>query len=230
MAQILLAEDEADLNALIARELRQEGHEVLQVYDGLDALQACERESPDIIILDWMLPGLDGIAVCRKLRERHVVPVLMLTARGEEADIVLGLEVGADDYVTKPFRMRELLARVRAILRRSELAAGASPVTGGEATITAGPITVNQDERTAAINGHLLDLTRREFELLDLFVHNPGRVFSREYILDRVWSSDYEVTDRTVDTHVQRLRRKLGDGADLIRTVWGLGYKLQLDR
>ena len=230
MGRVLVVEDEVDLNLLITRQLRLEGHEVTQAYDGQAAIALIETMPFDLIVLDWMLPKLDGLAVCRKLRERHIVPVLMLTARAEEADIVLGLEVGADDYLTKPFRMRVLGARVRAILRRSELVR-----TAGEAvrdpncnlTITIGSISISPDMRQAALAGEELDLTPKEFELLNLFLEHPGRAFSREYLLDKIWGDDVFVTDRTVDTHVQRLRKKLGDEADMIRTVWGIGYKLQ---
>ena len=230
MGRILVVEDEVDLNLLVTRQLRLEGHEVTQAYDGEAAVAMIEAMPFDLIVLDWMLPKLDGLAVCRRLRERHIVPVLMLTARGEETDIVLGLEVGADDYLTKPFRARELAARVRAILRRSEFDRRAGiqdPDMEMSPTITIGSVSVSLDMRQAALDGDELDLTPKEFELLSLFFEHPGRAFSREYLLDKIWGDDVYVTDRTVDTHVQRLRKKLGDQADLIRTVWGIGYKLQ---
>ena len=231
MARILVIEDETDLNDLVTRQLRQEGHEVYQAFDGEAGLAMATSLVPDLIILDWMLPKLDGPAVARRLREHHVMPILMLTARSEETDIVLGLEVGADDYLTKPFRMRELLARVRAILRRVAIAQEArQPAAGdgdGDETIVAGPISVSPAMRTATVDGEELDLTPKEFDLLALFVQNPGRAFSRDYLLERVWGDDYYVTDRTVDTHVQRLRKKLGAEHEAIRTVWGIGYKFQ---
>jgi len=226
MPLILLAEDEADLNALVARQLGQEGYEVVQAFDGPGALSAIDDQMPDLVILDWMMPGLDGLAVCRRIRERHVVPVLMLTARSEESDVILGLEVGADDYLTKPFRMRELMARVRAILRRKEMLVESRSVSDKDTLITDG-ITIDASAREALVAGRPLELTPKEFDLLALFVGHPGRAFSREYLLERVWSSDYEVTDRTIDTHVQRLRKKLGEEAAAIRTVWGIGYKFQ---
>lgn len=232
MARILVVEDERDLNELVGRHLRQEGHDVIQAYDGLDALVAVAAEKPHLVILDWMLPGLDGITVCRKIRENYLVPVLMLTARGEEADVILGLEVGADDYLSKPFRMGELLARVAALLRRIELdqraSSAASAVARSDEAISVGPIVISLEMRAVTVAGKELDLTPKEFDLLVLFARNPGRAFSRDYLLERVWSNEYEVTDRTVDTHVQRLRKKLGEEADLIRTVWGIGYKLQV--
>ena len=232
MATILIAEDERDLSNLVRRHLEDEGHRVVQAFDGPTAVLAAQQERPDLVVLDWMLPRLDGLEVCRRIRRESIVPILMLTARSEEIDRVLGLEVGADDYLTKPFSIRELLARIRALLRRKELdlkaAPAAAPGAAADAeTITVGPIAVSPSMRTATIDGTELDLTPKEFDLLALFVRNPGRAFSRDYLLERVWSNEYEVTDRTVDTHVQRLRKKLGDEADLIRTVWGIGYKLQ---
>lgn len=231
MSHILVVEDERDLNDLLARQLRQEGHEVSQAFDGPDGLLAVAADHPDLVILDWMLPGLDGIAVCRKIRERTLTPVLMLTARSEEADVILGLEVGADDYLSKPFSMRELLARVRAMLRRDAFAQRSRTEGGGETsaadTVTTGTISISPSMRSASVRGVELDLTPKEFDLLALFASHPGRAFSRDYLLERIWSNDYEVTDRTVDTHVQRLRKKLGDEAEAIRTVWGIGYKLQ---
>ena len=233
MGRILVVEDETDLNDLITRQLRQEGHEVYQAFDGEAGVNVAGSVAPDLVVLDWMLPKLDGPAVCRKLRERSVTPILMLTARGEEADIVLGLEVGADDYLTKPFRMRELLARVRAILRRNALIEaeqekGADADAAASDTVRVGSIAVSIEMRTATIGDEELDLTPKEFDLLALFLRNPGRAFSRDYLLERVWGDDYYVTDRTVDTHVQRLRKKMGDEAESIRTVWGIGYKFQL--
>jgi DNA-binding response OmpR family regulator len=229
MGRILVVEDEVDLNLLITRQLTLEGHDVVQAYDGLSAVSLIEASRFDLVILDWMLPKLDGLAVCRRLRERHITPVLMLTARGEEADVVLGLEVGADDYLTKPFRMRELTARVRAILRRGEMekSAGATTTATPSSTITIGSVSVSPEMRQASLDGEEIDLTPKEFDLIALFFEHPGRAFSREYLLDKIWGDDVYVTDRTVDTHVQRLRKKLGDQADLIRTVWGIGYKLQ---
>jgi DNA-binding response OmpR family regulator len=236
MARILVVEDERNLNDLITQLLRQEGHEVFQAVDGEQGLNAVEAVQPDLVILDWMLPKLDGLVVCRRIRERHITPIIMLTAKGEEADMILGLEVGADDYVTKPFRNRELLARVRSILRRQDLNREAvsvqaivaeSPKEVGD--LTAGPIRINADQRAAFLHDEEIELTPKEFDLLILFVQNPGRAFSRDYLLERVWGDDVFVTDRTVDTHVQRLRKKLGDESDMIRTVWGVGYKLQRD-
>src|SRR5215211_3366274 len=228
MGQILVVEDEVDLNDLITRQLRQEGHEVYQAFDGEAGVDVAFAISPDLIILDWMLPKLDGLAVCRRIRERSIIPVQMLTARSEEAYVVLGLEVGADDYLTKPFKIRELQARVRAVLRREQFhvaEVAAEYVT--DKVLEVGQIRLSLDQRTAFVGDEELELTPKEFDLLAVFVQNPGRAFSRDFLLERIWGDDIYVTDRTVDTHIQRLRKKLGEEADAIRTVWGIGYKLQ---
>lgn len=237
MARILVVEDEPTLNDLIARLLRQEGHDVMQAHDGQQALDLVEQRRPDLIILDWMLPKLDGPTVSARIREHHIIPIIMLTAKAEEADLIFGLEAGADEFVTKPFKNRELIARVRAHLRRqglhreaiAESGAAADEPPADEADLRVGPIAVNISQRAGFLHGQELDLTPKEFDLLALFVQNPGRAFSRDYLLERVWGDDVYVTDRTVDTHVQRLRKKLGDDAEMIRTVWGVGYKLQRD-
>jgi DNA-binding response OmpR family regulator len=228
MALVLVVEDEVDLNNLIRDQLVAEGHTVDQAFDGQAAVAAVGRAVPDVVILDWMLPDLDGLTVCRQLRQDHVMPIIMLTARAEEIDRVLGLEVGADDYVTKPFSMRELLARVRAMLRRVELderrhvESTASPDAG---TLAVGGLVVDTAAHTANLDGRQLHLTPKEFQLLHLFVSNPGRAFSRDFLIERVWQGDYEGYDRAVDTHVTRLRRKLGTLGDAIQTVWGVGYR-----
>jgi DNA-binding response OmpR family regulator len=225
MATILVVEDERDLNALVRQHLEDEGHRALQAYDGPTALVLAEREHPDLVILDWMLPQLDGLEVCRRLRRTSIVPILMLTARVEEIDRVLGLEVGADDYLTKPFGIRELLARVRAILRRVELMRDA----GGDASspvVVDGGLRIDTGEHVATIDGRLLELTPKEFDLLALLVRNAGQAFARDYLLERVWGLDYAGIDtRTVDTHVLRLRKKLGPLDERIETVWGIGYR-----
>jgi DNA-binding response OmpR family regulator len=227
MALVLVVEDENDLNNLVRDQLVAEGHSVDQAFSGAEGIAAVEKQVPDLVILDWMLPDLDGLAVCRRLRQDHVMPILMLTARGEEIDRVLGLEVGADDYVTKPFSMRELLARVRALLRRVELETRRQqPAEPGQApSVVVGPLRVDPDSHTAVLNGEALKLTPKEFQLLHLFVSNPGRAFSREFLLERIWETRFEGYDRAVDTHITRLRRKLGPLGDSITTVWGVGYR-----
>jgi DNA-binding response OmpR family regulator len=232
MALVLVVEDENDLNNLVRDQLVAEGHTVDQAFDGAAAIAAVEKQVPDLVILDWMLPDLDGLTVCRRLRQDHVMPILMLTARGEEIDRVLGLEVGADDYVTKPFSMRELLARVRAMLRRVDLESrrqrdlAVGPGEPGQAAaVIVGGLRVDPDSHTALLDGAPLKLTPKEFQLLHLFVSNPGRAFSREFLLERVWETQFDGYDRAVDTHITRLRRKLGLLGDSIVTVWGVGYR-----
>jgi DNA-binding response OmpR family regulator len=223
---VLVVEDEYELAALVRRQLEGEGYTSLVAHDGKMALLLAQLAQPDLVILDWMLPELDGLAVCRKLRERSIVPILMLTARAEEADRVLGLEVGADDYLPKPFSLRELMARVRALLRRVDFQRreGEAPVE----IINLGTLQLDPAARRVTVAGELVDLTVKEYDLLLILAQHPGRSFSRSYLLDRVWGQDYEGGDRTVDTHMMRLRRKLGDSGERIATVWGVGYRLDL--
>src|SRR6478609_4356456 len=245
MATILVVEDEVDLNNLVRSHLEAEGHTTHQAFEGPGALRLVEETAPDLIILDWMLPGMDGLSVCRQVRQNHLMPILMLTARSEEIDRVLGLEVGADDYVVKPFSMRELLARVRALLRRVSLDMQNAPSGGQSDTartqaantiasatdeasepIIRGPLRVDPTSHTATLDGAELDLTPKEFELLQLFAEHPGRAFSREFLVERIWGYEYDGFERTVDTHITRLRKKLGPLGDKIITVWGVGYRL----
>jgi DNA-binding response OmpR family regulator len=225
VATIVIAEDERDLNNLVRRHLEDEGHRVVQTYDGAEAVLAVQRERPDLLILDWMLPKLDGLEVCRRVRRDSIVPILMLTARSEEIDRVLGLEVGADDYLTKPFGVRELLARIRAMLRRVELFREAAN-DAAPPVLTAGPLRVDLAQHTVTVDDAAVELTPKEFDLLALLVRNPGRAFARDYLLEKVWGYDYGGFDRTVDTHVLRLRKKLGGFGEQIETVWGVGYRL----
>jgi DNA-binding response OmpR family regulator len=228
MATILIVEDERNLSNLVRRYLEEEGHRVLQTFDGPAALTMAAAEAPDLVILDIMLPGLDGLEVCRRLRQTSIVPILMLTARAEEIDRVVGLEVGADDYLTKPFSMRELLARVRAILRRVEMLRAASEPAWDEVTVAGLRLDPTGYETT--LNGQAVELTPKEFALLYLLVRHPGRVFSRAYLLDEIWGYSAEAYDRTVDTHVYRLRQKLGaesQVAQRIVAVRGVGYKFE---
>jgi DNA-binding response OmpR family regulator len=227
MPLILIVEDEHELAALIRRQVESEGHQAMVAHDGPTALRLAAQAQPDLVILDWMLPGLDGLTVCRRLRERSIVPILMLTARAEEADRVLGLEVGADDYLTKPFSLRELLARVRAILRRVELLRQAD--RAGEEPVNLGRLAIDPLARRVEVDGVPIELTVKEYELLLILGRHPGRSFSRAYLLDRVWGDDYEGGDRTVDTHIVRLRRKLGDVGEWIATIWGVGYRLEAE-
>jgi DNA-binding response OmpR family regulator len=226
VASILVVEDELAINDLIRAELEAEGHVVRQAHDGPSALRLVEEEAPQLVILDWMLPGLDGLSVCRQLRQNYLMPIIMLTARSEEVDRVLGLEVGADDYLVKPFGVRELLARTRAALRRVELEAKRGvAVPGDEKAIVHGRLRVEPGSHRASLDGVELSLTPKEFELLFLFVSNPGRAFNREFLIERIWGGDFEGFDRAVDNHIRRLRQKLGDAGDKIATVWGVGYR-----
>ena len=228
MASILLVEDELDLARVIARELERSGFAVRHAPDGEQALRAIGEEVPELVVLDWMLPGIDGLEVLRRLRQSSAVPVLMLTARAEEVDRVIGLEVGADDYLSKPFGARELVARVRALLRRHErlqemLAADREE---GTTTMSFGPLLVDPAAHMARLNGDELELTRTEFGLLHLLLRNKGRAFSRAYLHDAVWGEPAVEGDRSVDNTILRLRKKLGGLGDAIETVWGVGYRL----
>jgi DNA-binding response OmpR family regulator len=223
MSLVLVVEDEVDLSQVMRDRLVADGHEVVVAYDGAAAMSSVARRVPDVILLDWMLPDMDGLAVCRRLREHHLMPIIMVTARGDEVDRVLGLEVGADDYLVKPFSLRELLARVRAMLRRVDLDGRRQGAPAER--IQTGPLVVDATSRVATLDGVPMHLTRKEFELLTVLVSNPGRAFSREFLVERVWGSDFDGFDRAVDTHVTRLRRKLGPLGDRIVTVWGVGYR-----
>ncbi|HCP76034.1 MAG TPA: DNA-binding response regulator [Ktedonobacter sp.] len=250
MATILVVEDEVDICNVIRSRLEAEGHTVFQAFDGLAALSVVEAHRPHLIILDWMLPGLDGLSVCRQLRQNYLMPIIMLTARTEEIDRVLGLEVGADDYISKPFSMHELLARVRAMLRRVELDSRSHTVaqvvtnpqnpttipgekqlqtsasnSSDPAPIMRGPLNIYELERRVTLHGEELDLTPKEYELLLLLASHPGRAFSREYLLQHLWGYDFDGFDRTVDTHIMRLRKKLDTQGEKIVTVWGVGYR-----
>src|SRR5690348_10429588 len=238
MPKILVVEDEVDLCNLIKSHLEAEGHAVAQAFDGPSALALVGSQRPDLIILDWMLPGMDGLAVCRQVRARHLMPILMLTARSEEIDRVLGLEVGADDYVVKPFSIRELMARVRAMLRRVALDSRSAPLAGEAGAtpsvdavppaprpIERGQLRIDPASRTATLGGVEVDLTPKEYELLLLLASHPGRAFSREFLVEHLWGYEYDGFDRTVDTHMTRLRKKLGTVGEKIVTVWGVGYR-----
>jgi DNA-binding response OmpR family regulator len=228
MATILLVEDEAELARLLMRELQAAGYDVRHAPDGSAAIESFEQAQPDVVVLDWMLPKMDGLEVLRRIRHASAVPVLMLTARAEEVDRVIGLEVGADDYLTKPFGTRELIARIRALLRRHERLQ--EMISADHATASAplrlGRLELDPEGRVSRLDGETLDLTRTEFELLHLLLRNRGRAFSRAYLHHAVWGEPAVEGDRSVDNAVLRLRRKLRSMGDAIETVWGVGYRL----
>jgi DNA-binding response OmpR family regulator len=210
-------DDDPDVRDAVETALELEGHSVATASDGLAALKRLGQVEFDAVILDVLMPNLDGFEVCRRLRARSAVPIIMLTARDEEPDRVAGLEIGADDYVPKPFSPRELLARVKAILRRAEPAPR-------ENMLALGDVTIDVEGREVTVDGSQIELTAKEFDLLTYFVESPGIVHSRDRLLDRVWGMSYPGGTRTVDVHVGQLRRKLGR-PELIRTVRGAGYK-----
>lgn len=227
---ILLVDDEPALATMVGRELGIAGYRVLHADNGREALELHALHRPDLVVLDWMLPGMDGLAVLRELRRDSATPVLMLTARGEEADRVIGLELGADDYLAKPFSVRELLARIRALLRRADLlreAIRADQAAGG--VISRGPLCLDPAAHQATLDGSPLDLSPTEFALLHLLLRSPGRAFSRAYLLDTLWGEQYVGGDRSVDNAVMRLRKKIGPLGDAIETVWGVGYRMRAE-
>lgn len=229
MATILIVEDEATLRETLRYNFERAGYAVLTASDGRQALALAEREHPDAVVLDIMLPGLDGFDVCRELRRTSTVPILMLTARDDEIDKVVGLELGADDYLTKPFSVRELLARVKALLRRVEMLQSAAERSSGR-LLEAGDIRVDLDEHRAYRAGQPLQLKPKEFDLLVFLMQRPGRAFTREQLLAQVWDYEFAGDSRTVDVHVRWLREKIeADPAQprLIETVRGVGYRFR---
>ena len=225
-ARILVVEDERDIAALVAYHLTKEGYRVRTTEGGQEALEAVSAEKPDLIVLDLMLPGFSGYEVLQELRRRPEmadVPVVVLTARRDEADRVKGLELGADDYVTKPFSPRELVLRVGAVLRRAQSPA----VAGGGRTLRAGSITVDLNALSVAVDGAEVELTPTEYRLLVTLLERRGRVQSRQQLLENAWDIHARIETRTVDMHVQRLRSKLGAAGDLVETVRGFGYRLR---
>ncbi len=219
---VLVIDDDPHVLEIVSLYLGKEGFHVTTASDGEKALGCVETLVPDLIVLDLMLPGVDGLEVCRRIRKASSVPIIMLTARDEDLDKILGLELGADDYITKPFNPRELVARVKAVLRRINGRAG-------EEGITLGNLEVNLQDYTVRLNRSEIPLTPRETELLYFLASRPGRVFSREQLLESVWGYEYFGDARTVDTHIKRLRHKLRPAEGWgIKTVWGVGYKLEL--
>jgi DNA-binding response OmpR family regulator len=219
VGKILVVEDESAIAAAIKARLEQEGFAVDVATDGPSAVEACDRITPDLVLLDLMLPGFDGLEVCRRIQAHRHVPVIMVTAKDSETDVLVGLGVGADDYITKPFSMRELVARVHALLRRAQQGAPAAAKT-----VTVGDLTVDPQRRQVTRATEPVHLTATEFDLLHHLASNLGTVFSREQLLREVWGYEAHSGLRTVDSHIRALRRKLGP--DTIRTVHGVGYAL----
>lgn len=220
--KILIADDEARLRKLVRDYLVRENYEILEAADGEEALEIFYREPKlDLIILDIMMPKQNGYEVCREIRQTSQVPIMMLTAKGEESDVLQGFDIGADEYITKPFSPRILVARVNAVLRRT------SDPDENDGKLEAAGICIDKNAHVVTIDGEEISLSVKEFELLTYFVQNRGIALSRETILNNVWNYDYYGDARTIDTHVKKLRSKMGKKGDLIRTVWGMGYKFE---
>ncbi len=220
---ILIVEDEKDIRELLAYSLGKEGFTVIEADNGVSALNLANMKQPDLVILDLMLPGMDGLSVCKQMQRDPLtagIPVIMLTAKGEEVDRIVGLELGATDYIVKPFSLREVALRVHSVLRRGN-APAQQPV------MQCGPITVDSSSHTVLVGGKEVDLTVTEFHLLEDLVQHQGKVRDRKQILTAVWGHSFEGYSRTVDTHVRRLRAKLGKGADMIETIRGIGYRIR---
>jgi DNA-binding response OmpR family regulator len=225
-ARILLVDDEQSVQKLLAYPLRKEGYEVVPALDGEEALERCRGQNFDLIVLDVMLPKLDGFDVCRQIRAQSSVPIIMLTAKAEEFDKVLGLELGADDYITKPFAIRELVARVKAVLRRFERPSAPSVISFEEVVIDASAMQLK-------VRGELTTTTATEFRLLDYLARHPGRVFSRDHLLDAVWGDARFVTPRSVDVYVRRIREKIESDPEsprYLKTVRGAGYRFEVPK
>jgi two-component system response regulator RegX3 len=226
VTRILVVEDEESFSDALGYMLRREGFEVAMAVTGPDGIEEFDRAGADLVLLDLMLPGLSGLEVCRQLRQRSQVPVIMLTAKDAEVDKVVGLEIGADDYVTKPFSARELVARIRAVLRRR----GTEPEDLASSVLESGPVRMDVDRHVVSVNRDAVPLPLKEFELLEFLLRNAGRVLTRGQLIDRIWGSDYVGDTKTLDVHVKRLRAKIEPSPSAPRhllTVRGLGYKFE---
>jgi two-component system response regulator RegX3 len=225
VTRILIVEDEPSLSEPLSFLLRREGYETEIAADGREALAAFDRDGADLVLLDLMLPGLSGTEVCRELRTRSAVPIIMLTAKDSEVDIVVGLELGADDYVTKPYSTRELLARIRAVLRRRVEVEGLD-----DAVLEVGPVRMDVDRHAVSVSGGEVAMPLKEFELLELLLRNAGRVLTRGQLIDRIWGADYFGDTKTLDVHIKRIRSKIETDPSqptLLLTVRGLGYRFE---
>lgn len=226
-ATILIIEDEQNINDILAFNFQKEGYKTLSAYDGITGVQLCEKNNPNIVLLDINLPGMDGMDVCKEIRKTSNVPIIMLTAREDEVDKVLGLELGADDYITKPYSARELSARVKALLRRAEMSNTKADAAQDTSVITSGEVTINIDRYEVKKNGKTIDITLREFELLKFLAVAPDQIFSREVLLENVWGYEYLGDVRTVDVTIRRLREKIEDDPSMpryIMTKRSIGY------
>ncbi len=224
--KILVADDETNIVQLLRLYLREAGYDVVAAHDGREALDRFRSEAPDLVLLDIMMPELGGFEVCQEIRKTSDVPVIMLTARSDDVDKIVGLEMGADDYVTKPFNPREVVARVKANLRRREWDAAAAQAPEERTAVTVGDITLDPASREVQVGATSVRLRQREFDLLEAFLRHPNVVLDRERLLALVWGEDYYGDPRTIDVHVAWLRDKLSAGSAKIETVWGVGYKL----
>tara|TARA_B100001758_G_C18277628_1_gene539868 strand:+ start:171 stop:872 length:702 start_codon:yes stop_codon:yes gene_type:complete len=230
MTSILVVDDEPVFIEALTISLEREGFGVIAAADGPAALKAISEKDPDLILLDVMLPGMSGIDVCREVRKSSSVPVIMVTAKGEEIDAVVGLEVGADDYITKPYRLRELIARIRAILRRSENSPKEDETTSNPEVLVEGAVRLDLERHELSVDGELVSLALREFELLSYLMENSGRVVTRESLMQNVWGWDYIGDTKTIDVHVKRLRSKIESDPSAplrISTIRGVGYRYE---
>jgi DNA-binding response OmpR family regulator len=224
--RVLVADDEANIVQLLRLYLREAGYEVVAAHDGRQALERFHAEAPDLVLLGIMMPELGGFEVCQEIRKTSEVPVIMLTARSDDVDKIVGLEMGADDYITKPFNPREVVARVKANLRRRDWDAAAARETDVRSAVTVGNVSLDPVSREVVVDGTPVRLRQREFDLLEAFLRHPNVVLDRERLLSMVWGDDYYGDPRTIDVHVAWLRDKLSAGTPKIETVWGVGYKL----
>lgn len=232
--RVLVVEDEESFADALKVGLHREGFEVEVASDGVAALEAFARNEPDLILLDLMLPRVSGIDVCREIRSRSDVPIIMVTAKGAEIDTVVGLEIGADDYVTKPYRLRELVARMRAVLRRTgESTEQESPKRGGATAVVVGDVSVDTERHEVIVRGEVVTMPLKEFELLAVLIQGAGRVLTRDMLIDSVWGDDYVGDTKTLDVHVKRVRGRIEvdpSNPERIVTIRGLGYKYELGR
>ena len=225
MPEILIIEDERPIAELLKYSLEREGYQVRMAHTGADGLAAIAAKTPDLILLDLMLPDMDGLSICRQVTEQRRAPIIIVSAKNDQVDKIIGLEYGADDYITKPFDIREVLLRIQSVLRRG---GAASPQTGPSDVLSVGDLTLTRSKHEVQKGGVRIELTPKEFDLLAILLENKGKVLSRAELLEKVWEFAYIGDTRTVDIHIQRLRRKLGTDK-LIETVFGVGYKIRED-